>query len=122
MSYISSYDYYRTTHPGWGTSQLRFREPPALSFQPLPTCTYRNPLNSMCHRAQGSFYLFFSPGSGWDFYRAHAVNPDQNLYYTVMNRTREFGPNGGAGPSEARLWQRRVYSGLVRSFIQWRSP
>lgn len=89
MAGISSYDYYRTSLPGWGSSQMRFREPPPPAFQPLPTW------------------------SGWDYYRAHAVNPDQNLYYTVMNRTRDLGPQGGADVNEARLWQRRVYSGLV---------
>ncbi|EKM54450.1 uncharacterized protein PHACADRAFT_258301 [Phanerochaete carnosa HHB-10118-sp] len=89
MAGISSLEYYRTTLPGWGTSQLRFREPPVPAFQPLPSW------------------------SGWDYYRAYAINPDQNLYYTVMNRTRDFGSTGGAGTNEARLWQRRIYSGLV---------
>jgi hypothetical protein len=57
--------------------------------------------------------LTLKPGNGWDFYCAHAVNPDQNLYYTVMNRTRDIGPNGEIGMNEARIWQRRIYSGLV---------
>lgn len=30
-----------------------------------------------------------------------------------MNRTRDFGPNGGSDMSEAKHWQRRIYSGLV---------
>lgn len=85
----TAYDYYRTTHPGWGTNSFHFRAPPQPAFQPAPTW------------------------SGWDYYRAQAMNPDQNLYYTVMNRTRDFGPGGGAGMREARHWQRRVYSGLV---------
>ena len=54
-----------------------------------------------------------SSGSGWDYYNAYAANPDQNLYYTVMNRTRDFGPNGGGDMREARQWQRRVYGGIV---------
>ncbi|GJE92308.1 hypothetical protein PsYK624_084620 [Phanerochaete sordida] len=84
-----SYDWYRSNLPGWGSSQMRFREPPMPAFQPLPSW------------------------SGWDYYRAHAINPDQNLYYTVMNRTRDLGPTGGGDLEQARVWQRRVYSGLV---------
>lgn len=60
--------------------------------------------------------FLFLAGSGWDYYRAYAVNPDQNLYYTVMNRTREFGPNGGGDINDAKHWQRRVYSGIVCLF------
>ena len=30
-----------------------------------------------------------------------------------MNRVRDFGPTGGVGMHEARVWQRRLYSGLV---------
>lgn len=60
------------------------------------------------------YALTMYTGSGWDYYRAHAINPDQNLYYTVMNRTRDFGPSGGGGISEARIWQRQIYSGIVR--------
>ncbi|KIP10910.1 hypothetical protein PHLGIDRAFT_125231 [Phlebiopsis gigantea 11061_1 CR5-6] len=89
MNYSSSLDYYRNTHQGWGTSQLHFREPPPPTCAPQPSW------------------------SGWDYYNANAVNPDQNLYYTVMNRTRDFGPNGGGDMQEARHWQRRVYSGIV---------
>ncbi|KAI0697262.1 hypothetical protein BC835DRAFT_1413785 [Cytidiella melzeri] len=89
MNYISSYDYYRTQLPAWGSSQFQFRAPPTPPYQPRPTWT------------------------GFDYYRAHAPNPDHNLYYTVMNRTRDFGPSGGVGTYEARIWQRRVYSGMV---------
>ncbi|KAI0344856.1 hypothetical protein BDW22DRAFT_1355024 [Trametopsis cervina] len=88
MSY-SSYDYYRSQLPAWGTMQFQFRAPPPPAYQPRPTWT------------------------GFDYYRAHAPNPDHNLYYTVMNRTRDFGPSGGVGMHEARIWQRRVYSGIV---------
>lgn len=110
----TAYDYYRTTHPGWGTNSFQFRSPPQPAFQPSPTCTFDRLTST----------LFFSDtvcscrlGSGWDYYRAQAMNPDQNLYYTVMNRTRDFGPGGGAGMREARHWQRRVYSGLVRIIL-----
>ncbi|KAI0092988.1 hypothetical protein BDY19DRAFT_921336 [Irpex rosettiformis] len=89
MNYLSSYDYYRSQLPGWGSSQFQFRAPPSPIFQPRSTW------------------------NGFDYYRAHAPNPDHNLYYTVMNRTREFGPTGGVGMHEARIWQRRVYGGMA---------
>lgn len=86
---MSSYDYYRTTYPGWGQSQLQFRGPPAPVFQPLPSW------------------------SGWDYYRAHAYNPDYNLYSDIVNRVRASGYTGGFSVSEAKAWQRRVYSGII---------
>ncbi|KAJ3522155.1 hypothetical protein NM688_g8917 [Phlebia brevispora] len=84
----TAYDYYRTNYPGWGTTQLQFSAPPTPNFQPLPSW------------------------SGYDYYRAHAYNPDYGLYSSVMNRARDSG-YGGFDTHEAKVWQRRVYSGLV---------
>ncbi|CDO68080.1 hypothetical protein BN946_scf184788.g11 [Trametes cinnabarina] len=82
-----AYDYYRSSVPGWGTSQFQFSAPPAPAFRPQPTW------------------------GGLDYYNAHALNPDPTLYNSVLSRMGQA--NGiGLGRREARYWHRRVYSGL----------
>ncbi|KAI0776707.1 hypothetical protein BD413DRAFT_610307 [Trametes elegans] len=82
-----AYDYYRSSLPGWGTSQFQFTSPPAPAFRPLPSW------------------------GGLDYYNAHALNPDPTLYNTVTSRIGQVGALG-LGRREARYWHRRVYSGL----------
>ncbi|KAI0373482.1 hypothetical protein BV20DRAFT_1033814 [Pilatotrama ljubarskyi] len=83
-----AYNYYRTSVPGWGTSQFQFGPPWAPSFQPQPSW------------------------GGLDFYNAHAVNPDPSLYSSVMARAPEFSAMG-IGHRHARRWHSQVYSGLA---------
>ncbi|KAI0360897.1 hypothetical protein OH77DRAFT_1517293 [Trametes cingulata] len=83
-----AYNYYRTSAPGWGTSQFQFGQPWAPSFQPQPSW------------------------GGLDFYNAHAINPDPSLYSSVMARAAEFSTMG-IGHHHARRWHRQVYSGLM---------
>ncbi|KAI0350973.1 hypothetical protein OH77DRAFT_988094 [Trametes cingulata] len=82
-----AYDYYRSSVPGWGTSQFQFTAPPVPGFRPQPTW------------------------GGLDFYNAHAVNADPTLYNSVMSRVGQVGPLT-LGRREARYWHRRVYGGL----------
>ncbi|CAL1706801.1 unnamed protein product [Somion occarium] len=84
-----AYQYYQTSYPGWGQSQLQFGAPPIPNIHPQPHW------------------------SGWDYYSAHAINPDPSLFYSVMSRAREYGGTGGVGMHEAQSWHRRIYSGLV---------
>ncbi|KAK7692551.1 hypothetical protein QCA50_004181 [Cerrena zonata] len=84
-----AYRYYQTSYPGWGQSQLQFGPPPIPNIQPQPHW------------------------SAWDFYNAHAVNPDPSLFYNIMDRTRQYRGSAGVGKHEARTWHRRIYSGLV---------
>ncbi|KAI0633285.1 hypothetical protein C8Q77DRAFT_776759 [Trametes polyzona] len=101
-----AYNYYQTTMPGWGTSQVwvprlivrrtrlegsvqfQFGAPPQPPFQPQPSWR------------------------GYDFYNAHAINPDPSLFDSVMTRLRDI-LGMGVGHHEARHWHRRVYSGMV---------
>ncbi|KAI0645489.1 hypothetical protein C8Q79DRAFT_1010443 [Trametes meyenii] len=83
-----AYNYYQTSMPGWGTSQFQFGAPPQPPFQPQPSWR------------------------GYDFYNAHAINPDPSLYDSIMTRLRDV-LGMGVGHHEARHWHRRVYSGLV---------
>ncbi|KAI0365668.1 hypothetical protein BV20DRAFT_1046655 [Pilatotrama ljubarskyi] len=83
-----AYSYYQSNLPGWGTSQFQFGPPPQPAFQPQPSWR------------------------GFDFYNAHAVNPDPSLYESIMMRLRDL-LGMGIGHHEARHWHRRVYSGLV---------
>ncbi|KAI0356278.1 hypothetical protein OH77DRAFT_1423897 [Trametes cingulata] len=83
-----AYSYYQSNVPGWGTSQFQFGPPPQPPFQPQPSWR------------------------GFDFYNAHAVNPDPSLYESIMMRLRDI-LGMGIGHHEARHWHRRVYSGLV---------
>ncbi|KAL7281219.1 hypothetical protein ACG7TL_004527 [Trametes sanguinea] len=53
-----------------------------------------------------------SLGRGYDFYNAHAINPEPSLYESIVSRLRDF-LGMGIGHHEARHWHRRVYSGLV---------
>lgn len=58
----------------------------------------------------------FQPQPNWDsydFYRAHAANPDRAFYNSIFSRIKEYALTGGAGLHEARVWHRRVYSGLT---------
>ncbi|RPD78343.1 hypothetical protein L226DRAFT_531691 [Lentinus tigrinus ALCF2SS1-7] len=83
-----AYNYYQTQTPGWGTAQFQFGAPPRPTFQPQPTW------------------------GGYDFYNAHAMNPDPGLFDTVMTRIRN-GLGLGISHSEARSWHKKVYSGLM---------
>ncbi|KAI0766825.1 hypothetical protein BD413DRAFT_614829 [Trametes elegans] len=83
-----AYDYYRTSAPGWGTSQFQFGAPWAPSFQPQPSW------------------------GGLDFYNAHAINPNPSLYNSVMARAPEFATLG-LSHSMARRWHGSLYSGMV---------
>ncbi|KAI0666597.1 hypothetical protein C8Q78DRAFT_436753 [Trametes maxima] len=83
-----AYNYYRTSAPGWGTSQFRFGTPWVPTFQPQPTW------------------------SGLDFYNAHAYNPDPAFYNSIMASSSEFA-SMGLGHSQARRWHDSVYSGMV---------
>ncbi|RDX41482.1 hypothetical protein OH76DRAFT_213875 [Lentinus brumalis] len=82
-----AYDYYRSSAPGWGTSQFQFGPPPMPAFQPQPSWT------------------------GYDFYNAHASNPDPTLYNSVMGR---IGSYSGLGVDHrtARYWHSVIYSGM----------
>ncbi|KAI0830072.1 hypothetical protein BC628DRAFT_973773 [Trametes gibbosa] len=82
-----AYDYYRSSGPGWGTSQFQFAAPPPPPFRPQ------------------------SSWGGIDYYNAHAHNADPSMYQSVMSRSRQFGALG-IGRREARYWHRRVYSGM----------
>ncbi|OSD03763.1 hypothetical protein PYCCODRAFT_194549 [Trametes coccinea BRFM310] len=82
-----AYDYYRSSVPGWGTSQFQFSAPPAPAFRPQPTW------------------------GGLDYYSAHALNPDPTFYNSVLSGIGQAG-GVGLGRREARYWHRRVYSGL----------
>ncbi|KAI9066592.1 hypothetical protein FKP32DRAFT_1673751 [Trametes sanguinea] len=83
-----AYNYYQSTMPGWGTQQFQFGAPPRPPFQPQPSWR------------------------GYDFYNAHAINPEPSLYESIVSRLRDF-LGMGIGHHEARHWHRRVYSGLV---------
>ncbi|KAI0780279.1 hypothetical protein C8Q74DRAFT_1316590 [Fomes fomentarius] len=83
-----AYEHYRNSMPGWGTSQFQFGSPPAPMFQPQPSW------------------------GGFDFYNAHAINPDPGLFHSIMSRAPYFGSMGIAR-EDARHWHRRIYSGLV---------
>ncbi|KAH9847194.1 hypothetical protein C2E23DRAFT_849887 [Lenzites betulinus] len=101
-----AYNYYQSNMPGWGTSQVRslsnrprrthleasvqfqFGAPPQPPFQPQPSWR------------------------GYDFYNAHAVNPDPSLYDSIMTRLRDI-LGMGPGHHEARHWHRKIYSGMV---------
>ncbi|KAI0329224.1 hypothetical protein GY45DRAFT_1253386 [Cubamyces sp. BRFM 1775] len=83
-----AYTYYQNAMPGWGTSQFQFGAPPQPPFQPQPSWR------------------------GYDFYNAHAINPDPSLFDSIMTRLRDF-LGTGVGHHEARHWHRRVYSGMV---------
>ncbi|KAI0668938.1 hypothetical protein C8Q78DRAFT_1080813 [Trametes maxima] len=82
-----AYDYYRSSAPGWGTSQFQFGSPPIPGFRPMPSW------------------------GGMDYYNAHALNPDPTLYTSVMSRMGQVGALN-LGRREARYWHRRVYSGM----------
>ncbi|KAJ8453717.1 hypothetical protein ONZ51_g13441 [Trametes cubensis] len=82
-----AYDYYRSSVPGWGTSQFQFSTPPAPAFRPQPSW------------------------GGFDYYNAHALNPDPTFYNSIMSRSGQVGPLN-LGRREARYWHRRVYSGM----------
>ncbi|KAI0743888.1 hypothetical protein C8Q80DRAFT_867012 [Daedaleopsis nitida] len=83
-----AYNYYQTQVPGWGTSQFQFGAPPRPGFQPQPSW------------------------KGYDFYNAHAMNPDPGLFDNIMTRIRN-GLGLGISHSDARHWHKKVYSGLV---------
>ncbi|KAH9894853.1 hypothetical protein C8Q73DRAFT_790061 [Cubamyces lactineus] len=82
-----AYPYYRTA-PGWGTSQFQFNAPWVPTFQPQPSW------------------------QGFDFYNAHAVNPDRGFYNAIMSRAPEFQAMG-ASRSHCRYWNRLIYGGMV---------
>ncbi|KAI0071789.1 hypothetical protein K474DRAFT_1701409 [Panus rudis PR-1116 ss-1] len=84
-----AYEYYRTSYPGWGQQQLNFGAPPIPNIQPQPHW------------------------SGWDYYSAHGINPDPSLFYSIMDRIRGYGLNGGYDKRDARVFHHRIYSGLV---------
>ncbi|RPD54004.1 hypothetical protein L226DRAFT_536029 [Lentinus tigrinus ALCF2SS1-7] len=82
-----AYEYYRSSAPGWGTSQYQFGPPPMPGFQPQPTWT------------------------GYDFYNAHALNPDPTLYNSVIGRLGSYsGP--GLDHRTAHHWHSLIYSGM----------
>ncbi|KAI8992859.1 hypothetical protein BD414DRAFT_482480 [Trametes punicea] len=83
-----AYTYYQSTMPGWGTSQFQFGAPPRPPFQPQPSWR------------------------GYEFYNAHAINPDPSLFESIMSRLRDV-LGMGIGHHDARHWHRRVYSGMV---------
>ncbi|KAI0823333.1 hypothetical protein BC628DRAFT_1450583 [Trametes gibbosa] len=83
-----AYNYYQSNMPGWGTSQFQFGAPPQPHFQPQPSWR------------------------GFDFYNAHAVDPDPSLYDSIMTRLRDI-LGMGVGHHEAKHWHRRVYSGMA---------
>ncbi|KAI5889747.1 uncharacterized protein SCHCODRAFT_02635496 [Schizophyllum commune H4-8] len=85
-----AYNYYRQNgQGGWGTNQYQFGPPPTPGFQPQPSW------------------------GGLDFYRAHALSPDESLYRHAYETVRAPIPGLGVGLHEARHWHRRAYGGLV---------
>ncbi|KAI0780292.1 hypothetical protein C8Q74DRAFT_755697 [Fomes fomentarius] len=85
---MAAYDYYRSSVPGWGTSQFQFVPPPMPTFQPQPTWT------------------------GFDFYNAHAMNPDPMFYNNIMGRINSYS-GLGVDHGTARHWHSLVYSGMT---------
>ncbi|TBU41672.1 hypothetical protein BD309DRAFT_964790 [Dichomitus squalens] len=83
-----AYNYYQNQAPGWGTAQFQFGAPPVPAFHPQPTWR------------------------GYDFYNAHASNPDPGLFDSIMGRLREV-VGLGIGHTEARHWHKKIYSGMV---------
>ncbi|KAJ3481739.1 hypothetical protein NLI96_g7454 [Meripilus lineatus] len=84
-----AYQYYQTAHQGWGSAPVQFGAPPVPTFQPTPAW------------------------GGWDYYNAHAINPDRSLWHSIYDRVRSFTGNGGMSRHRARSWHTRIYSGLV---------
>jgi len=84
-----AYAYYQQTHPTWGTSQFQFGPPPAPAFQPD------------------------SAWSGWDYYRAHAVNPSRSLFYSILDRIRGYDGSRYVSTHEARSIHLRLYGGFL---------
>ncbi|KAI0708209.1 hypothetical protein C8T65DRAFT_708591 [Cerioporus squamosus] len=86
-----AYDYYRSSVPGWGTSQFQFGAPPMPAFQPQPSWT------------------------GYDFYNCTRTEPrpvsSRNLYNSVMSRMGSFS-GLGVDHRTARHWHSLIYSGV----------
>ncbi|KAI0737606.1 hypothetical protein C8Q80DRAFT_1222841 [Daedaleopsis nitida] len=85
---MTAYEYYRSSVPNWGTSQFQFASPPMPAFQPQPTWT------------------------GYDFYNAHAINPDPTLYNHVMGQMGSYS-RLGVDHRTARHWHNMIYSGMM---------
>ncbi|TRM69740.1 hypothetical protein BD626DRAFT_475127 [Schizophyllum amplum] len=85
-----AYNYYRQNgQGGWGTNQYQFGPPPTPGFHPQPSW------------------------GGLDYYRAHALNPDESLYQHAYETIRAPVPGIGVGLHEARHWHRRAYGGMA---------
>ena len=99
------------------------------AFQPQPTCEFCEATQPMSPAADRSY-----PGTGYDFYSAHALNPDpyvreasraipsitliltrrasSTLYNSVMGRIGSY-PGLGLDHRTARHWHSLIYSGMV---------
>ncbi|KAF9245051.1 hypothetical protein BU15DRAFT_71394 [Melanogaster broomeanus] len=84
-----TYNFYRTSLPGWGTNRFGIPEP--IQFQPQPYWR------------------------GVDFFRAHAAAADPTLFHQVYGTI--SGANGslaplGVGLNEARMWHQKAYGSI----------
>ncbi|KAI0071788.1 hypothetical protein K474DRAFT_1775952 [Panus rudis PR-1116 ss-1] len=83
-----SYNHYRNSHPSWGTRECQIGAPPLPGYRP-----------------EGQW-------TAWDYFNAHASDPDPSLFYQLLNRARATTDVGTFSTTRCRLLHRNVYSGV----------
>lgn len=101
-------------------------------FQPSSTC--KSGYSFVRRSILGSYITIL--GGGWDYYNAHAINPDRcvsllyylaktsysshsSLWQSIVDRVRGYTGLGGVGLHQARSWHNRIYSGLVSRWYRF---
>ncbi|TCD65085.1 hypothetical protein EIP91_003094 [Steccherinum ochraceum] len=84
-----AYPYYQQNYQGWGRSGFQLGPPPVPNFQPE------------------------SAWSGYDYYRAHAINPSRSLFHSVLDRVRGHEGSRYVSTHSARSIHLRLYGGFL---------